>query len=109
MGNLVKGGEENNFNANQGSLHQEAMGSLVWKEGQGCKERENSREEKSLLGTGNLLIFIEVGKGDDRVEEDYCHGPECVVAQKPPAEGKSSCPEGDVGEKEAQGRLDRVT
>ena len=109
LGNLVKGGEENNFNANQGSLHQEAMGSLVWKEGQGCKERENSREEKSLLGTRNLLIFVEVGKRDDRVEEDYCHGPECVVAQKPPAEGKSSCPEGDVGEKEAQGRLDRVT
>ena len=71
LGNLVKGGEGYSVNANQGSLHQEAMGSLVWKEGQGCEERENSREEKSLLGTRNLLIFVEVGKGDDRVEEDY--------------------------------------
>ena len=72
--------------------------------------RERTAEKRSpSLERGISSFFIEVGKGDDRVEEDYCHGPECVVAQKPPAEGKDSCPEGDVGEKEAQGRLDRVT
>ena len=94
--------------ANQCPLHQDAMGSFVWTEGQRHKDGENCREEKSIFWTGIFLRSVVEDEDGNCVEEDYCNCPECVVAQEPPAEGKGSCPEGDVGEEEEQGSHDRV-
>ena len=94
--------------ANQCPPHQDAMGSFVWKEGQRHKDGENCREDESFFWKGLFLRSVEEDEGGDCVEKDYCNCPECVVAKEPPAEGKGSCPEGNVGEEEEQGTHDRV-
>ena len=81
---------------------------LVGEQGERGKEGEDCREEEAIPGSDILLFLVEEDEGDGSVDDDDGNRPDCVVAQEPAAEGKSSGSEEHMGKEVEGGRLQGV-